>query len=406
MGPVAAGIGAVSGVVGGINSKNQENAANAQAQQASQNQAAVNQQLLNNITNQTNQYNSSYAPALAPLSSGMVGEGNVASSNISGLVSALTQAGLDPSVISQITGVDASSLTQNALNYLSNPSGTNLAGATPGAQQFYSGEMQNGIDPKYAQNAQNQIQQSLNQQQQNVLANAQPGQNTNALIKDMNNQALTQSTNLAGNLAGQNQTIEAQGAQGLLSSASGLDSQTMGMLQNAATGAQNFNQQAYNNLGTSSASAQGILSALQNFIGQGQGAVQAGYSPLSGMSSQYGASAANATSAANAAGQNMGSAFGSAANGLASLFPMSSAASTPAANTGDIYGAQNSANLGAGTTFAQSSAASPLSSSYTLGQPQTQAPAASPLSVSTPSTASFNPGLFTGGVMAGGNYAA
>lgn len=392
MGPVASAVGAVSGVVGGINGKNQQNADNAAGQQAAAAQQQIAQQLQNNITNQTNQYNSSYAPALAPLSSGINSEGNVASGDVGNLASMLLQAGMDPSTISQLTGVDASQITGNTLNYLQNTGGTNLAGATPGASSFFQGEMQNGINPQYAQNAQNQIQQGLNQETQNAMAHAQPGQNVNALVKDLNNQALTQQTNLAGNLAGQNQQIMSQGAQGLLGAASGLDSQKAGMLQNAATGAQNFNQQAFGNLGTSTASAQGILSALQQFLGQGQSGVNSANSSLAGLMGNYQNAQNSAAQAAGAAGQGANGAFGSAANSLAGLFPMSSSASPLAASPGAVSGIGPVAN---GAQYA-ANVGQPQSQEYTpLANAPMVSAASSPLSTSTPTNGMFNPGLFT-----------
>lgn len=359
MGPVAAGVQAATGVASAIGGKNAQKAANAQAQQAAEAQQKVQQQLLNNIQQQQTEYNQQYAPQLGNLSKGLGQEASAANGMSGQLSHMLLQAGMDPSVISQITGIDAKQLTQNAVNYESNPGatqtgqvggnvvnqlgnvgGTNLAQQTPGILQAYQQEAQHGLNPQFAQNAQNQIQQTLNQEEAQTRASQHPGQNIQGTIQNLQNQALSQSANLAGNLAGQSQQFQNIGLQGLQGAAQGLDSQkssqliqqlqaagvidqqTMQMLQGAATGGNNFNQQQLGNLQSSNTAANDIYGALNNFVQSGQHNVQAGYGPLAGVGQQFGAqSTAAAQNAANA-GQQVGAGYGSAASGLANLFPM------------------------------------------------------------------------------------
>ena len=403
MGFLGSILGAVTGIAGAISGNNQQKAANAQAAAASAAQQQVQQQLLNNIQNQTKEYNQFYQPQLGNLAQGLGGEAKVANQESAQLSQLLMQAGLDPSVISQITGIDAKQLTQNAINYESNPGatqtgqvggnvvnqlgntgGTNLAQQTPGVLQAYQQEAKNGINPQFAQNAQNQIQQALTQQEAQTRASARPGENIQGTIQNLQNQALSQQANLAGNLAGQSQNFQNIGLQGLQGAAQGLDTQkssqllqqlqaagvidaqTMSMLQNAASGGTNFNQQQLGNLQTSNNTANSIYNALSGFIGQGQGNVKAGYAPLAGVADSYGQQATQAAQNAANAGQQVGAGYGAAANSLAGLFPMSSLSKSASP-----------------TTSGAPSYSVPTTNNYSLANPGGAIPASSPLGVST-----------------------
>lgn len=444
MGAILPAIGAVSGVVGGIGQKNQQKAANGQAQQAlNQGQSSLNsiQQMANQ---QGDAYNQFYKPLQGGLQSGMQSNLNSANSSLAQILPQLMQAGIDPHVIAKITGLDANALSQQAVQYLSNPNatntqqvgqsvlgqqqntggtnlakampgamdyfnnpntqlaqasggvnnylqntgGTNLAQATPGAQGFFQQLQQNGMDPQAMQNAQSQVQQGISQQMNDARAHAQPGQNMNALQRDMMNQGITAQTNLAGNLAGQNQNYKIQGAQGALGAAQGLDSQTMqmlqtllgnksavdtqragnvqsglgaaqgmdaqtqqmlmnalqsagimdtnksNMLQGAANAGSQYNQQAYNNLGNSATAGQNVLQGVQNYLGQGQGLLQSAGNQLSGVSQQAGVNGQVANQNAQKAGEGFANSLGSTVNNVASLFPSKTPQAAPQTDSG------------------------------------------------------------------------
>src|ERR1019366_165803 len=98
----------------------------------------------------------------------------------------------------------------NALSYLSNPGGTNLASNSPGIESFYKGEMQNGGGPGFQQastNAQSQLQQQFAQSMSSILGNTAPGQNPAAAEQQAQNSLLSSSANLGSSLAGQQQGI-------------------------------------------------------------------------------------------------------------------------------------------------------------------------------------------------------
>ena len=381
----------------------------------------MQQQLLGNIQNQTNEYNQTYKPQLGNLATGLGQEAQAANGLSGQLSQLLLHAGMDPSVISQITGIDAKQLTQNAINYESNPGatqtgqvggnvvgqlgntgGTNLAQQTPGILQAYQQEAKNGINPQFAQNAQNQIQQSLTQQEAQTRASSHPGENIQGTIQNLQNQALSQQANLAGNLAGRSQEFQNTGLQGLEGAAQGLDTQkssqllqqlqaagvidaqTMSMLQNAAAGGTNFNQQQFGNLQTSNNGANSIYEALNNFVQSGQHNVQAGYNPLAGIANSYGQQATQAAQNAANAGQQVGAGYGAAASSLAGLFPKSqqsqAAAPSPTQQasptiptTGGAFGNQTLANPGG-----QIPTSSPLGVSTSVQSPQAFQPQFTP----------------------------
>lgn len=330
MGPIASAVGAVSGVVGGINSKNQQKAANAQANQAAQQQQQSAQAIQNMANQETGAYNKYYEPLQPGIMQGFQGELGSTSPLMAQLLPALLQAGIDPGVISKITGIDATQLNKQLTQYLSNPNATNLSQQSPAVQSFFNQEMKTGLNPMVASNAQSQIQQNLSQQLSDARAHALPGQNVNALEKDLRNQALAQSTNLAGNLAGQSQNFMNAGAQGALSTAGGLDQQIAQMLQGAAGAGNAFNQQQYNNLGTSTASGQGVYQALQNYLGQGQGLLQTAGNQLSGVGGQALQANQVAQNNANNAGQGFASSIGGLSTNLGNLFANRSTGAAPA----------------------------------------------------------------------------
>ena len=169
---------------------------------------------------------------------------------------------------------------------LNNTGGTNLAQQAPGLQSFYQNEMQNGINPQYAQNAQNQLTQQFQTSQNNILANARPGQNTTALEQQAQNNLLTQGANLGGQLAGESQQISQQGAQGAQQLASAQDQQKMQMLQQALQNAgasteqinqfltqafqtgNQYQQQQIGNAGQAAQAGTSALDTIMNFINQ------------------------------------------------------------------------------------------------------------------------------------------
>jgi hypothetical protein len=337
IGGTASGIGAV-----------QQGAA---AQTAANSQAAVNNQDMQALQTLLNQYNQSYSPALGPTSSALTSAAGGAGSQENSLASMFQQAGINPAMLSQITGINADQLTQALTQYASNPSGTsfgqigagdvntlnntggtNLAAATPGLSAFYSNEQQNGINPQFAQNAQDQLQQGYNQAIANTAANAQPGQNVNAAQQADFNTLLQQKTNLAGNLAGQSQQFANTGAQGVASTAQNLDTQqtsqimdalqsafglntaTLGNLNTASTAGQGVNQQQLGNIGTSATSSQNIIDQVMNFLNQGRSTLVPGVAAGNNLAANEGTIASNAGSNASSLAGNAITSFLNANN--------------------------------------------------------------------------------------------
>ena len=338
MGAIAPIVGAASGAVGAISGKNQQKAANAQANQAMQMQQQSQQAIQNMANQETGAYNKYYQPLQQGTMQGFQGELGQTNAQMPQLLSQLLKAGVNPSVLSKITGIDSNQLMQQVTKYLSNPDATNLAQQTPGAQAFFNQEMKTGLNPMVANNAQSQVQQGLAQQLSDARAHAAPGQNVNALEKDLRNQALMQQTNLAGNLAGQSQNFMNQGAQGSLATAGGLDQQKAQMLQGAANAGSGYNQQAYNNLGSSAASGQGIYQALQNYLGQGQGLLSQAGNQLAGVSGNALQAQQAGQNAANQAGQGFASSIGGLTTNLGNLFQPKQQTAAPAQQTNTNYG--------------------------------------------------------------------
>jgi len=323
----------------------------AAAQTAANSQSAVNNQDIQALQTLLNEYNQSYAPALGPTSSDVTAEASGAGSQANSLASMFQQAGINPAMISAITGINADQLTQALTQYASNPSGTsfgqigasdvntlnntggtNLAAASPGLSAFYGAEQQNGINPQFAQNAQDQLQQGYNQAIANTAANAQPGQNVNAAEQADFNTLLQQKTNLAGNLAGQSQQFANTGAAGVASTAQNLDTQqtsqimdalqsafglntaTLGNLNTASTAGQGVNQQQLGNIGTSATSSQNIIDQVMNFLNQGRSTLVPGVAAGNNLASNLGTVSSNAGSNASSLAGNAITSFLNANN--------------------------------------------------------------------------------------------
>jgi hypothetical protein len=208
------------------------------------------------------------------------------------------------------TGVNQNQQAQNLVNYAGNTGGTQLSGANQGLQSFYSGEMKNGLNQQTQLNAQNQLQQQQGINMANLQNSAAPGTNLNNQKQQMQNSELGQSANLAGNLAGQNQSIMAQGAQGVASTAGNLDTQTMNMLSTANTAGQGINSTALQNLIS-------VLGLGTGTAGQAETAMNAANTAGSDLFSGYGTQAAEfgkqAASTASSNQQSSGNLLGSVA---------------------------------------------------------------------------------------------
>jgi hypothetical protein len=121
-----------------------------------------------------------------------------------------------------------------------------------------------------------------------------------------------------------------QGAQGLASTASGLDTQTLQMQQDAFTQSNLFGQQTIANTGVAADAGSNALTTILNYINQGQ-------SQISGVGTQLGNIASNYGEAAATAGANAGADFTNAANSLAGL------------NFGNLFGGNNNSTPAGGT---------------------------------------------------------
>lgn len=249
---------------------NQQNVSN-QIQQYAGNQASLNNQFYQPLTSALSQgYQGSISPAAHGLNQGL--------STLAG----------NQGDMSQQTGVNQNQLGQQLTGYDSNPSATNLSQASPGLMNFYQGEMQNGLNPLIAQNAQSQLAQQSAQGMSDAMSHAAPGQNMNALAQENQNSLLANSTNLAGNLAGQGQLAMQQGAQGLGQTAQGLDTQKQNMLLQALTSGMGLNSQALQSLISAMGAGQSALGGSQGFTQQGVTNAQSGMGDLTGVGQQYG----------------------------------------------------------------------------------------------------------------------
>lgn len=203
-----------------------------------------------------------------------------------GAASSYLNNAMSPQALAALTGINAGGLTSNATNYLSKPGSTNLSQVSPGVLSTYANMMVNGLNPQVQNNAQSQLQQQFQTSQANIDASALPGQNTAALNQEAQNNLLTQSTNLAGNLAGQNQAVRSQGASGLTSAASGLDAQTMQYLMQAAGLGTQYNQTVLGNQAAGAGFGQNLIDQLMNFTNTGNQLNEFGIGALGSLGSQ------------------------------------------------------------------------------------------------------------------------
>lgn len=318
--PVAGGI--LSGI-GGIVQSNQ-NSHNQQQmqqmiQQIMQNGGQVDQQMLNAITGLQNQAGQ-YGSVLPGLTSAMQSEAGGAGAQAPGAASSYINNAMNPNALAAATGINAGGLTSAATSYLSNPNGTNLSQASPGAMSFYQNEAQNGLNPQVATNAQNQLQQQFGQSQAAIRQQAAPGQNLNAESQAAQNSLLSNSTNLGAQLAGQDQQFRNIGEAGALSTATGLDAQKQQMLTGAAQLGTNYNQTVLGDQAAGAGFGQQILAALQNFAGQGNQLNEFGISSLGSLGQQYNQQGEYYSGLASSMPQptNPFSAFGNALAGIPS----------------------------------------------------------------------------------------
>lgn len=300
------------------------NSASGAEQTALNNQSQLNNQILGQ-SNQLAATNSQfYQPLLQGLSSAYGNNTGAISGGLSsGLGTALNSGGN----LSGQTGVNPNQGLQQLTQYASQPGSTNLQGVTPGLQQFYQNEQNQGLNPQYAQNAQNQLGQASQQGMQNILAHAAPGTNTNALMQNNQSQLLQNSTNLQGNLAGQSQNFSNQGAQGVAGTASSADSQKLGMLQAGNTAGQQGNTQSLQNLLATLTQGQNSLNNSNSFMQQGNTNQQAAMNAMAGIAqqnasqaSQFGQQAQQQQQGKNGSiGGLLGTGIGLATGGASSL---------------------------------------------------------------------------------------
>ncbi len=252
-------------------------------QTALNNEGQLNTQLLSSA-NQLSQNNSQYyQPLLQGLSSAYGNNTNAVSGGLaSGLGTAVNSGGN----LQGQTGVNPNAGLQQLTGYASQPQNTNLAGVTPGLQNFYQNEQNTGLNPQFAQNAQSQLGQANQQGMQQILNNAAPGTNQNALMQNLQSQFLANSTNLQGNLAGQSQNFANTGAQGVANTAGAADTQKLGLLQAGNTAGQQGNTQSLTNLLSTLTQGQNSLNSSDTFALQGQSALEQAMGALSGMSTQ------------------------------------------------------------------------------------------------------------------------
>ena len=263
---------------------------------------------------------------LGPLSGifgSMMGPGGAAAMTPQMMQQYMTLAN-SPQALAAFTGINAPGLMQHATNYLNRPGQTNLAGMVPGAMgqlapgqsalglggsqaaDFYRGEMQNGLNPQFAQNAQNQLQQQFGTSVSDIMSRAAPGQNTGAMLESAQNQLLSSSANLGGQLAGMGQQYANQGAQGLVGTtgamdqntlarimgqyqmAGGLDAQKMQMLTQGAQMGSAYNQQQLGNVGQGAGMGMQALQGIQGLGQLGVGMNQFGMGAMQNMGNTLG----------------------------------------------------------------------------------------------------------------------
>lgn len=302
--------GGLAGSIGQMLSQNKLSSAIGGASQAQQ---QANQQAIDNALGLTGIFQNNYAPAAAPTGAAYTQLAAGAGSQTNALAQQLINMGMNPSVVASITGINANQLGQQATSYLSNPAASPLGQAYGGLQGYYQNEQQNGINPQFATNAQNQLQQNFQQSLNDLQSHAAPGQNLAGMQQQAQNSLLSNSANLAGNLAGQSQQYSQQGAQGLENLASLFGQQSATNMQNAATLGSNINQTQLVNAAGAQGTAANSLSSLLPFLTQGYGAQEGATNTLTGIGTQYGNLASNlfnATQKSAGSGGGGGGGFG------------------------------------------------------------------------------------------------
>lgn len=172
---------------------------------------------------------------------------NAALNTMNPIIAALTSGGYSlPGINSQV------------FSYLLNPSGTNLAQVAPQLTSFYGNEMTQGLSPSTINAAYNQNQVNNQQNINSILNQLGPNVNAGSIISQLGMQGMQSNALLGSQLASENQAVKQQGAAGLGTTATALDTQTMQMLMSALSGATGETTTG--------------LSALQNIFGTGTSA--------------------------------------------------------------------------------------------------------------------------------------
>jgi hypothetical protein len=234
---------------------------------------------------------------------------------------------MSPGTADAGAGTNALGMNQAVQSYLSNPGGTlsGINGVGGQSLGFYENEAQNGLNPQYAQNALSQSaagdQSSIN----NIVNQLGPDANPNALIQNAQNQYLSQRTNLAGQFAGDSQQLANQAQGAAQSTAAGIDSQTMQMLQAAAQSGNSQAQQYLTNLTGAANLGSSLTSGVQGAVEGQQSYIPGVAQQLLNTGSQYGQAASQAAGMAQQDSTNASNiqANGAANNpftGLASFF--------------------------------------------------------------------------------------
>ena len=417
-------------LLGGASSGKKQSQAQSQAAQAAQQsaagQTAIDQELVNMYNNLYQNYQQNYQPLSGPASgafsqllSGTAaggGQANVVSQDISSLTNPTTAAegaGLDPSLVRNLLNsivqptTNAQDILPQVLSYLTNPQGTNLAKLTPGAESYltapgatnlattapqaealYAQMAQMGLDPNAVKDFISQAvgTQDTNTQQQisSILKNPNALANPSGTVADIARSGFSADSSTLASLVPQlltaNQQAKVTGAQGLTSTASGLDAQTLQMLTTALSSAGGLDaqtaqmltgalssggtvdaqtlqrietafgmqsgtlQQYISNLGTATGTTSNIDQLLQGFIGSGNPLAGAATSGLAGIGQQY--AAAGSQAATNLQQNASANPFASFANTVGSFNWNAGAPSTRAAPTTTGTGTVPSAAFG------------------------------------------------------------
>jgi hypothetical protein len=369
---IGAGLSLISGLIG-------SNAANHEDQQI--------QQLLNQISKQQQGVQGNlessiggiqgtaagYLGLLPGLLSSLQSENKGVGAQAPGAALQFLQNALSPSALAGTTGINAGGLAGLATNYLSNPGATNLSQVTPGLESFYKQEEATGLNPQVQQNAQNQLLQQFDSSLDTLEGQAAPGQNLAGAQQALQNNLLTASTNLGGQLAGESQQYKNIGAQGVASTAGALDQQTMSMLMNAFGLGNQYNQTVLGNQQSGAGFGQNILDQLGQTANVGNSLNEYASSSLGSLNSSLMSQADYLTglgqNAASAAGAN--NPFSALANSL-SFLPTGGGAGSGTATVGtdtdaDLPAPESYAPAGFSfnPSLAQVPSASPGNYSYT-----------------------------------------